>query len=105
LNRAGADLHHFVRLAVVEPGYAAFTEALLHRYSERLRDMHGLDRTVLELSAHAYALRRSMRRAVLRKETAEIAVALQIYDRLKRLLILFPLASAGAHEFPTWVLL
>jgi hypothetical protein len=86
LNYAGADLHHVVRLGILEPGHAAFFEALRHRCLERLRDMHRLDMRVADLGAHAYALRRSMRRAVLARDRSELGLALQIYDRLMRLL-------------------
>jgi hypothetical protein len=86
LNYAGADLHHFVRLGILEPGRAAFFEALRQRCLERLRDMHRLDMRVADLGAHAYALRRAMRRAVLASDASELRLALQIYDRLMRLL-------------------
>ncbi len=86
LNYAGADLHHFVRLGILEPERAEFFDALRRRCLERLSDMHRLDRRVADLGAHAYALRRAMRRAVLARDTSELRLALRIYDRLMRLL-------------------
>jgi hypothetical protein len=86
LNYAGADLHHFVRLGILEPERASFFEALRRRCLERLRDMHRLDIRIADLGAHAYALRRAMRRAVLARDASELRLALQIYDGLMRLL-------------------
>jgi thiamine kinase-like enzyme len=85
-NYAGADLHHFVRLGILEPERAEFFDALRRRCLERLSDMHRLDMRVADLGAHAYALRRAMRRAVLARDASELRLARRIYDRLMRLL-------------------
>jgi hypothetical protein len=105
LNYAGADLHHVVRLGVLEPGHAAFFEALRQRCLERLSDMHRLDMRVADLGAHAYALRRAVRRAVLGRDTPEIRLALQIHDRLMRLLGFLAPAWAGGEYFEICVAL
>ena len=85
-NYAGADLHHFIRLGLLEPELAPFCTALRQRYAELLREMHGLDVELVEIGAHAYALRRCMRRTLLGRNVSEIAVCLQLFQTLLRLL-------------------
>jgi hypothetical protein len=41
---------------------------------------------VVEIGAHAYALRRSMRRTLVAKKASEVPVCLQLFDRLLSLL-------------------
>ncbi|HEX2217041.1 MAG TPA: phosphotransferase, partial [Xanthobacteraceae bacterium] len=86
LNFAGADLHHFLRLAIVNPAYAPFFEELRRRYFERMHDVHGYDCVATDIGAHVYALYRSMLRAVNKKKGSELHVAMAIYAKLTTLL-------------------
>ena len=86
LNYAGADLHHFLRLAIAEPAYASFFQELRRHYLERMRDLHGFDGLATDVGAHTYALYRSMIRAVKKKRAAELHIATEIYAKLKPLL-------------------
>jgi hypothetical protein len=86
MNYAGADLHHFLRDAVLKPDLFPFFQALRSRFLERVRDIHSVDSRMIDLGAHAYALTRSMSRVIKGGRTCELHLSLEISNRLKQLL-------------------
>ena len=82
-NYAGAELHHFLRDGVENADVAGFYAELRASYSQRMQALHGIDPRTVDLGAHLYALRRSLRRALLERSVVELSLALRIFQSLK----------------------
>lgn len=85
-NYLGADLHHFVREAMMQPERAPFFEVLRSHYVDEVSKNYSISMLQIDVAAHAYALTRAMSRVIRKGSRRELYLTFKLYDRLAVLL-------------------